>query len=258
MYQGGDNSVRIVAGMAEALTAQNKNKAAMQFLDGDLARTPSRPVVILALAETLLREGLTDRAFDLFQKAASLDPSLTGAQARLAEIQMNRGDHATALATVRAARKSAPTAGSLIELETRALMLMKRPAEAEPLYREWMALDAKDPRPRNDLAYLLAQQKRSLGEAETLARAAVGLAPKDGSVADTLGYVYLQAGRHQDALAVYQRLSQTGTQDPFVLHHHAQALAALGKREEARGLWRKALTLKPMPDLKSEIEAALR
>ncbi|MDX2153100.1 MAG: tetratricopeptide repeat protein [Bryobacteraceae bacterium] len=258
VYQGGDSSVRVVAGMAEALTAQRKYKPAIQFLEADVARNGQRAIVLIALAESLLGDNQIDRARPHFEKAAALDPTLTLAHDRLAAYRLNAGDAAGALELVRTARKATNEPTALRDTEARALAALGRTAEVETLYRAWLAEQPRDPRPRNDLAYLLASSRRNLDEAEKLARSAASLAHKDPAVADTLGFVLLQAGRHADALEIYQRLPSAAAKDPVILHHHAQALAALKRRDQARTLWKRALTLDPPPDFRSQIEAALR
>ena len=62
---------------------------------------------------------------------------------------------------------------------------------------------------------------------------------------ETLGWLYLQAGRPEQARAVLQQALQTGHAGPLTYAYLGEALARLGHLDEARRIWQEALRKDP-------------
>ena len=86
----------------------------------------------------------------------------------------------------------------------------------------------------NNLAWVLLQQGKAT-EALTRARHAASLAPNAAAVLDTLGVVLLQSGKGDEAVDTLRRARTAAAEgDPSIPFHLAQALVAVGKKDEAR------------------------
>jgi tetratricopeptide (TPR) repeat protein len=112
----------------------------------------------------------------------------------------------------------------------------------------------------NDLGYLLADQGKSLDEAEKLIRRALELDRKqkgsgtqvgvdseedNPAYVDSLGWVLFRRGRVQEARAELERASKMygGDDDPVVWDHLGDVYFRLGETTRARSAWEKAVEL---------------
>jgi tetratricopeptide (TPR) repeat protein len=80
-----------------------------------------------------------------------------------------------------------------------------RTEKAEAAYRLAVSADSHNARAYNNLAYLLAENKQSLGEAVALARQALMLDPTSPLVNDTLGFALYQEANYTEAADVLER-----------------------------------------------------
>jgi tetratricopeptide (TPR) repeat protein len=112
-------------------------------------------------------------------------------------------------------------------------------------YEHALELEPDSVEALNFLAYTLAEEDTELTRALEYARRAVELAPQSGLVRDTLGWVYFKLGRYEDAVREIGASLGLGEEDPVVLEHLGDALSALGRDEEAREAWRRALAWEP-------------
>jgi tetratricopeptide (TPR) repeat protein len=127
--------------------------------------------------------------------------------------------------------------------------------QASPLLKDGLQKFPDDPNLLNQEAWEWADQGTNLGEAEKTAQHAVDLAPGNGSMMDTLGYVELKAGKGAAALPVLQRAAKMTNNDPSVLQHLGDAYLVVGRKSDALAAWRLALTKDPRNrDLTQRIE----
>ncbi len=99
---------------------------------------------------------------------------------------------------------------------------------------------------KNDLAYLLAESGEDLERALQLARDAANAPGERLTAADTLGFVYLQSGRHDAAFWQFRFVTQAA--DPPVaeyFYHLGLALMKLDRMDEARIALARALAIQP-------------
>jgi tetratricopeptide (TPR) repeat protein len=98
------------------------------------------------------------------------------------------------------------------------------PGKAEAAYRDALSLDDHNGRAYNNLAYLLAEQSKSLDEAVSLARQSMLLEPTNPLAIDTLGFALYQQGNYKEASDVLDRArararwSPAATQTEIGLH----------------------------------------
>lgn len=84
----------------------------------------------------------------------------------------------------------------------------------------------------NNLAWLYQQARDP--RAEATAKRAYDLAPDVAAIADTYGWILVEAGRASMALPILERAAAARGASPEVRYHHAVAQAKSGKPDEAR------------------------
>ncbi|MFN3298234.1 tetratricopeptide repeat protein, partial [Caldimonas sp.] len=89
----------------------------------------------------------------------------------------------------------------------------------------------------NALGYTLADRNLRLDEARALIEKALSLAPDEPFIVDSLGWVKYRMGQREEALQHLQRAYQARP-DTEIAAHLGEVLWVLGRREEARSIWR--------------------
>lgn len=258
LYRPGQPNIRVVAGLAESLTAQKRYDETLALLEQDLAQTPDRELVVFARAETLLRKGDTNKAAAALEQLTKAHPDSPDAPRRLAEIHLLQGHPGQAIAVLQPARARFPADPTIVALLAQAYETTGDATAAEKQYRDWMAIETNNPVPSNNLAYLLADTGKSLDEAVRLAQAAVRSAPGEPGFAHTLGFAYLQRGQTEAAIRVLAELSQKQPEQPIFRYHHALALIQQGDRAKAKLELEAALRGKPPAGLRDRITLSLK
>ncbi len=112
-----------------------------------------------------------------------------------------------------------------------------------------------DPVRLNALGFTLADANVALEEASVWLRRAYRLAPDEGFVIDSLGWLLYRQRRYRDALALLLLASRAAPGDPEILLHLGDVYSALGKRSAAEAAYQAALAAQPPPLLRKRIEA---
>jgi tetratricopeptide (TPR) repeat protein len=113
-------------------------------------------------------------------------------------------------------------------------------------YKQALNINTENPFAANNLAWNYAEYgKGNLDEAVRLAQGVVQKFPDEPGYADTLGWVYYKKGLHAAAVEQLQKaVRQTtarGADSPSYRYHLALALAAMGRKPEARQQLQQAL-----------------
>jgi tetratricopeptide (TPR) repeat protein len=93
----------------------------------------------------------------------------------------------------------------------------------------------------NSYGYFLADLGEQLDLAERLIRQALAAEPHNGAYLDSLGWVFYQQGRYEDAFDYLVRATNERGEDPVILEHLGRTLARLGRPEEAVDMLKRAL-----------------
>lgn len=183
-------------------------------------------------------------ALSAFDKAAVLDPKSAPPQVARGDIFVMQGKADAAISAYSEALRLEPrTPTALIR---RGLMeeKLKRYVEAEKDYRTAIAIDTKDSLATNNLAFMLAEQKRNLDEALSLAQKATKAMPKNTNYMDTLAWVHHARGELPQAVAILQPLADK-MKNPDMLFHLGVIYGEMGKKADALAAFDKTLSLSP-------------
>ncbi len=99
----------------------------------------------------------------------------------------------------------------------------------------------------NALGYTFADRNQRLPEAKKLIEKALELAPEDGYIIDSLGWVLFRMGMTSEAVVQLRRAFQLRP-EAEVGAHLGEALWVEGKRDEAQKIWAKLLQETPAND----------
>ena len=116
---------------------------------------------------------------------------------------------------------------------------------AEADFRAALALRPDQPQILNYLGYSLVERGEKLNEALEMIETAAAASPDNGAIVDSLGWVYFQLGRYQEAVVHLERAASLAPVDPVINDHLGDAFWAVGREIEARFQWQRALSFDP-------------
>jgi tetratricopeptide (TPR) repeat protein len=93
------------------------------------------------------------------------------------------------------------------------------------------------------LAFSLAELNQHLADAENLARRALELAPQDGYVMDTLGWVLFKQKKFSESITVLEKALQQQSNASVIAEHLADAYSMHSQTEKAKEMYKKAVSL---------------
>jgi len=131
--------------------------------------------------------------------------------------------------------------------------------DAERELRAAFRLNPRHARALNFLGYSLAERKLKLEEALEMVERALEVDEWNGAYLDSLGWVYYQLGRYEAAREPLQRAARELPRDATVLEHLGDLWVELGRPEDALIAWGGALESEPAdPDgLRTKIDREL-
>lgn len=116
---------------------------------------------------------------------------------------------------------------------------------AEADFRAALALRPDHPQVLNYLGYSLVERGEKLDEALEMIEVAAAARPDNGAIVDSLGWVYFQFGRYEEAVFHLERAASLEPVDPVINDHLGDAFWAVGREIEARFQWHRALSFDP-------------
>lgn len=127
--------------------------------------------------------------------------------------------------------------------------------DAIACYRAILDVQPRDVVALNNLAYALAEHKQRPGDALPYAERAQALAPREGSVADTLALTYHLLGRTADAVRFSNLAASLAPSNAEVALNRAAILLANGDKRGAQAALDAALKLDPALELQAKAVA---
>ncbi len=129
---------------------------------------------------------------------------------------------------------------------------------AEQDLRTLLKHSPEDTRSLNALGYMLAVHSERYDEAHDLIARALAQEPEDPAIIDSMGWVQFKRGNSEDARDLLRK-AFARFPDPEVAAHLGEVLWTLGSRDEARGIWERALRDNPgHPALTETVERLSR
>lgn len=229
-------------GLGMALISLGKNTEAEAALRkaGELAK--DNPIPWQALGKLLTEQNKMDGAHAAYQQALKIQPDFLPALMGRGDIFLGQGNMQQALLAYQQAIKQAPKYDMAHLKMGMALQGLNRQKEAETAYKAAITHNPKLALAYNNLAWLAADSRTNLAQAEQWARKAVELAPLVADFHDTLGWVYHAQARHAEAEKSLKKAIQMQASPQF-LYHLGLVYQKQGKNKEAVNAYTRSLSL---------------
>jgi len=247
---------------AESMADERHAAAALAMLEEVPEGDPLAPLVALRRAALL---GALDRpaeAAALLRRLAEAHPGTPQPVIALADALRREGRAAEAEAAYGAAiaRLGRPGAADWPLFHARALVREGAGdwAGAEADLRQALLLSPDQPVLLNHLAYAWVERGERIEEARGMLERAAAARPRDGNIADSLGWALFRLGDLPGAIRALERAAELESRNAVINDHLGDAYWAAGRRAEARFQWRRALGLDPEPGEAGRIEAKMR
>jgi tetratricopeptide (TPR) repeat protein len=227
---------------ARVLEAAGDHARAHKLLEAYAAEEPVRTEKILAFAGYLARSKRLTEALDQCDRAWKIGPpeAIGGATvALLRTAQPSAKEIARVETMINAALKDNPKS-ILLQVQMADLQdLQGNFDRAETLYRAILKQDENNIMALNNLAWLLAQQKKKAREAKELIDRAIALLGPRAELLDTRAVVSLALGKSDEARVDLEQ-AIADYPSPSRYFHLARALVMARKKAEARDKLKKA------------------
>jgi len=172
------------------------------------------------------------RAAEHFRRALELNPNYAPAHHWYSSWFLFAARHSEALAELRVARQLDPLSPAINADSGHMLYVMRRYEEARLLLERAMELQPGFGQPHATLA-LVEFESGHLREAETQARAALALDPRNPRTMGEAGYIFAVLGKRGEAERLLASLETMAAQGAAVLTFPALVKVGLGRRAEA-------------------------
>jgi tetratricopeptide (TPR) repeat protein len=202
---------------------------------------PDSPAVLLVLGAIEDTEGRPERAIELFQRAAALEPGNSEGYRRTGLALQRIGRDAEAIASLRRAAQLAPEYYSPHHSLGFVLFRAGRYAEAVEEFRTGTRLAPASPDGLSALGALLLALERD-AEAEETLRKAIAVREARAPL-NNLGILLVYRRRDAEAVDVFRRALRAGADDAGLRLNLALALHRTGRREEAHEQFDRASSL---------------
>jgi tetratricopeptide (TPR) repeat protein len=218
--------------------------------------------VQMQMASNLDQLDKTDDAVTRLRKMSTLRPSDPAPSIALGDILRSRERHAEAIAAYDQALGKVKTPEnrhwSLFYARGISLEQSKQWPRAEDDFLKALELNAEQPLVLNYLGYSWVDRGKNLERAQKMIVKAVELRPRDGYIADSLGWVYYKVGKYERAVKELDRAVELLPADPIINDHLGDAFWRVGRHREAKFQWQRVLGLKPKPELETQIKTKLK
>jgi tetratricopeptide (TPR) repeat protein len=232
-------------GLVQLLMAEQRWPDAAEEATALANAIPADPrgPLLLGLAEA--QRGDVPAALAAFDRANQADARFLPAHFARAELLLRRSEWSAAALAFQRVLDIEPANQAGMLGRGMALDRAGNSREAERLYRAVLQANAENWVAQNNLAFLLAEQRRGLEEAERLARSAVARAPNQAEPLSTLGWVMRGRGDLPQAAQNLEAASARPNAPAQVWVLLGRVYLEQGRRDAARGAADRALALEP-------------
>ena len=130
---------------------------------------------------------------------------------------------------------------------------LKEYEESDEAFEKAIKKDPNNPLILNNYSYFLSLRVENLERAEEMSKKSNILQPREASFQDTYAWILFQQAKYESALEwIEKALENGGQKSGVIVEHYGDILYKLGRTEEAKAEWGKALELGDHSDDLSE------
>ncbi|MBN1517011.1 tetratricopeptide repeat protein [Candidatus Sumerlaeota bacterium] len=239
LYQHGD--------YVKAEKAYRKAMRELEAEKGGKRDDGQRLMLYNALIQCLTQQNKDGEAEKLAQELSERFGEEFGREVEWAECRMlaAQGRYAEAVAKVRALIGQYGESQQMCFSLAHWLHMCGDLAGAEEMYRKTIEMNPRHYEAYNALGYMFAEENIRLDEAEELIKHAQKMQPWAGHIMDSLGWVYYQQGRYEEAVSWLERAVDSSARDSVLFDHLGDAYSKLGRNADAINAWRQSLQYQP-------------
>ncbi|SFM82194.1 Tfp pilus assembly protein PilF [Nitrosomonas nitrosa] len=230
-------------GFGMALAMKGEMLQAVTELHKASELAPHNPLPRQAIGRIYLSQGQMDKALHEFNEALRIEKDFVPALIDKGDIYLNQGNFKRALAEFQYTVKIAPL-NDLVHLKLgMALQGLNRIPESEKAYLAALQLNPNHIIAYNNLAWMAAEKRKNLIQAEKWAKKAIEQAPEIPSFHDTLAWVYRAQGKLEEAEKTLSKAVKMNPQSAEIHYHLGQIYLDQKKIENAKTAFQTALKL---------------
>lgn len=268
--------------MIHAFLGRDKNhRDALFLLESMSEANPQDKLVLYHMGLVYDGAGMEKEAREVYKKIPTEDPVYVPVLKHLAHMDVRSGNMEDGLAKLETAWRLDETdlstcsflaglyAGEEQLLEAEKLLyacleldpndrenryrlgaVLHKQGEVEASIREMEILVLKFPEDAhalNFLGYTLTEENRRLDEAEKMIRKALELAPEDGYIVDSMGWICMKQGKFAEALFYLEKAVELVPEDAVIWEHLGDAYLKVGELKKAKEAYTKSVSLKENP-----------
>jgi len=205
---------------------------------------------------------MADREFDKAEKAMeqilAINENSYVATTRLSRLYSATGETEKAIKYLRKAIEIAPDSGFLY-LDLGVLYEMNGQIdEAIAAYKANIDKDPESFRALNNIAWLISESNLDIAEAEEYAKRANELAPRNGAISDTYGWILYKAGKYDQAKKSLELATRLIPNNATIAYHLGKTYIALKENDNARIALEKSLDIDPNSPEADEVNELLK
>ena len=235
-----------VAGVLEEL---DQYKLALNVYEKVGAEDPKYYTTQISKARAMRRSQRVDDGIDVLNDLAAAYPDVPVAHATLGDFLSRQDRYDEALTAYNAAISMYEAQNNLRwQLYYARGIIHERLKiwpNADQDFRSALALNPDQASVLNYLGYSLIERGEKLDEAMEMITKAVEIEPNSGYIVDSLGWGKFRLGQYEEAVPDLERAAELMATDPIVNDHLGDAYWAVGRKNEARFQWRRALSFNP-------------
>jgi tetratricopeptide (TPR) repeat protein len=238
VYELEPTNLRGIVGVARVYIAQNRTDEAIQLLQAEAKKNPTRLDYRVAIGDVAMLAAKYDLALEQYLmvlKHVGADSNRAGdLYLHIGEAYLGKGEIDFSLIFLRQAKELLPRNGKVLGTLGLALASAGQKDAAALEYRAALDVDPNAGETLNNLAFLLADDGSDLDAALAYAQRAKQLLPNSLAVADTLGWVYLKNNKTEEAIVILHDVVQKDPAKSAYRYHLAVALEQKGDHSAAK------------------------
>ncbi len=243
--------------IGSTLAARNHFDESNAILASLKKTSPGYLEVQMQIAENLLRMNKTDEALAALQSVLKDKPTWAEAHVATGDIlrqQKKFNESVTAYDNALKYAGNRPENWAIYYSRGISLERNKNWDAAEKDFRKALELRPDDPNILNYLGYSYLDRGVKLGEARRLIENAYRQRPNDGYIIDSFGWALYMNGEYAQAVQSLEKAVESTPADATVNEHLGDVYWKVGRRNEARFQWERALGL----EIDEELRVGLR
>jgi putative PEP-CTERM system TPR-repeat lipoprotein len=246
------NKIGVLIKLVDVNVRKKDYREAERYAHEIVSLMPEDELGYRILGNIYISERQFKKAFEALKKAKKLNPDSLETRIALGKAYVATRDFQQALRIFRDVEKSNPGYAPAYFLQASTLEMMGKKEKAIKKYKRTLELFPSNVFSLNNLAYLYAEGYGPVEEAVKLAKKAKELAPRNGSITDTLGWVLYKSGNYDEAIKAFIEATYYLPEEPTVRYHLGLAYLKKGMNARAAEQLKNAIRLgrvTPFPEI---------